>query len=88
VDQREVAERLHLPFPLLSDFHLELATALSLPTFRVESMTLLKRMTMILHSSVVEHVFYPIFPPDRDAAQVIAWLKQQREADGAPRTRK
>jgi peroxiredoxin len=73
-----VVERLHLPFPLLSDNTLGFATALALPTFTVEidgeRATLLKRLTMIIAGSRIEHVFYPVFPPDSDAAKVIAWL--------------
>lgn len=72
--QREAAERLHLPFDLLSDDDLKFATALRLPTFETAGMTLLKRLTMILRDGAVEHVFYPVFPPDRNAEDVIAWL--------------
>ena len=72
--QREAAGRLHLPFPLLSDADLTLANALNLPLLDAAGMTLLKRLTMILRDGVVEHVFYPVFPPDRNAADVIAWL--------------
>jgi peroxiredoxin len=73
--QREVAQRLHLPFPLLSDARLEVQRALRLPTFSVDGMTLLKRLTMVLDDGVIGKVFYPVFPPDRSAAQVIAWLQ-------------
>lgn len=76
--QREVAERLHLPFPLLSDDHLALTHALRLPTFTVEDMELVKRLTLIVHDGVIEHVFYPVFPPDRSAADVVEWLRQHR----------
>ena len=72
--QREVAERLHLPFELLSDAKLELTRALELPTFEVAGMTLIKRLTMILRDGAIEHVFYPVFPPDRNAGVVLAWL--------------
>ncbi len=72
--QQEAADRLHLPFPLLSDGHLEFAHALSLPTFEVDGMTLLKRCTLIVDDGRVTHVFYPVFPPDRNAGDVIAWL--------------
>jgi peroxiredoxin len=74
-DQREVAQRLHLPFGLLSDARLEVQRALNLPTFRVDGMTLLKRLTMVLDDGVITKVFYPVFPPDRSAAEVIAWLR-------------
>ncbi len=72
--QREAAERLHLPFPLLSDEDLLFARAMKLPTFETSGMTLLKRLTLIVREGVVEHVFYPVFPPDRNSAAVIAWL--------------
>ncbi len=72
--QREAANRLHLPFPILSDEHLTLTGALRLPTFETSGMTLLKRMTLVIHNGKIEHVFYPIFPPDRNASDVIAWL--------------
>jgi peroxiredoxin len=73
-DQREAVARLHLPFPLVSDADLALARALRLPTFEVEGMTLLKRLTLIVRAGRVAHVFYPVFPPDRNAADVVAWL--------------
>ena len=72
--QREAAERLHLPFPLLSDADLSLTRALRLPTFEAGGMVLLKRLTLALRDGVVERVFYPVFPPDRSAAEVAAWL--------------
>jgi len=72
--QREAAHRLRLPFPLLSDCKLLLTRAMNLPTFRVLDMVLLKRFTLILRDGKVEHVFYPVFPPDRNARDVIAWL--------------
>lgn len=77
--QREAAERLHLPFPILSDAALHLTTALRLPTFQVHGMTLLKRLTLIIDHGTVEHVFYPVFPPDEDAAKVAAWLRRASE---------
>jgi peroxiredoxin len=72
--QREAAERLHLPFALLSDAALELTKALRLPTFEVAGQTLLKRFTLVLAVGRIEHVFYPVFPPDRHAEEVLAWL--------------
>ena len=72
--QTEVANRLHLPFPILSDKKLELTKALRLPTFETQGMTLLKRLTLVIVSGTVRHVFYPVFPPDRNASEVIAWL--------------
>jgi peroxiredoxin len=74
-DQREVVERLHLPFSLLSDAGLALKEALNLPTFTVDGMVLLKRLTMVIDGGVIGKVFYPVFPPDRSAAEVIAWLR-------------
>jgi len=73
--QREAAERLHLPFPLLSDAALRLTTALQLPAMLVEGATLLQRMTLIIRDGVITHVFYPVFPPDRNATEVLAWLR-------------
>jgi len=75
-DQREAAERLRLPFELLSDAGLDLARALRLPTFRFESSTLLKRLTLVVRNGVIEHVFYPVFPPDRHAEEVVGWLSK------------
>jgi peroxiredoxin len=72
--QREVVERLHLPFELLSDVELTFAHALHLPTFEVEGMILLKRLTLIIVDGRIEKVFYPVFPPNENAAAVIAWL--------------
>ncbi|CAA9271283.1 MAG: Alkyl hydroperoxide reductase subunit C-like protein [uncultured Acetobacteraceae bacterium] len=78
--QREAAERLHLPFALLSDKRLDLARAMRLPTFEAGGMVLLKRLTLVLRDGAVERVFYPVFPPDRSAADVAAWLS----GDGRP----
>ncbi len=74
--QREAAERLHLPFELLSDSEFALTDALRLPTFDFEGVRLLKRLTLVVRSGQVEHVFYPIFPPDRHAEEVLTWLSQ------------
>jgi peroxiredoxin len=76
--QQEAAARLHLPFPLLSDERLALATTLDLPTFQVDGMTLIKRLTLVIDDGVIETVFYPVFPPDADAANVAAWLREHR----------
>jgi peroxiredoxin len=73
-DQHAFTEREHMPYPLLSDPQLRLAEALGLPTFEVGELTLYKRLTLVAREGVVERVFYPIFPPDRDAANVVAWL--------------
>jgi peroxiredoxin len=73
--QREAAQRLHLPFPVLSDVGLQLAGAIKLPTFAVAGMTLYKRMALIIDDGVIAKVFYPVFPPDKNAEEVIAWLR-------------
>ncbi len=73
--QREAAERLHLPFAILSDAKLAFARALGLPTFSVAGMTLLKRMALVIDDGVIVKVFYPVFPPDKNAAEVVAWLR-------------
>lgn len=72
--QREAASRLHLPFTLLADPHRALATAIRLPTFAAAGHTLLKRLTLVIDDGRVTKVFYPVFPPDRSAAAVVAWL--------------
>jgi peroxiredoxin len=76
--QREAVARLHLPFELLSDARLAFARALRLPTFEVASMILIKRLTLVIKDGVIERVFYPVFPPDKNAADVIAWLSRHR----------
>ncbi|WP_233284849.1 peroxiredoxin [Agrobacterium tumefaciens] len=73
--QKEAADRLHLPFLLLSDKSLSLANALNLPTFEVGGLTLLKRLTMIIEDGRIKHIFYPVHSPDTNADAVIAWLK-------------
>ena len=85
-DQRELAEQLHLPFPVLSDAELRLAEALRLPTFAAAGHVLLKRTTWVQRDGVIEHVFYPVFPPDRNAGDVLAWLEAglARHAGGTP----
>jgi peroxiredoxin len=75
-DQREAAARLHLPFELLSDAKLDFANALRLPTFQVEAATLIKRLTLVVLDGRIEKIFYPVFPPDRHAEEVLAWLAQ------------
>jgi peroxiredoxin len=80
--QREAADRLHLPFAILSDEHLALTRAMNLPTFETSGMTLLKRFTLVIDDGKVEHVFYPVFPPDRSAADVIEWLSQRSSSAG------
>lgn len=72
--QQEVAQRLHLPFALLADPGLELGAALRLPTFAFGGEQLYRRLTLVVAGGAVEHAFYPVFPPDGHAAEVIAWL--------------
>ncbi len=72
--QRAAAERLPLPFALLSDDRLALTRALGLPTLQVNGLTLLKRLTLVLRDGAIEHVFYPVFPPHGHAEEVLAWL--------------
>ena len=75
--QQEAATRLHLPFAILSDEKLALTKALRLPTFTVAGMTLLKRMALVIDDGSISKAFYPVFPPDRSAAEVIAWLQSK-----------
>lgn len=77
-EQSEFARREHIPFPLLSDSGLELAARLALPTFEAGGMTLYRRLTLVAEGGTIVKAFYPVFPPDRDAAAVLGWL-------GAPR---
>ena len=74
-EQREFAEREHIPFPLLSDTELKLRDALGLPTFEADGMTLYKRLTLVADGSKIVKTFYPVFPPDRNAAEVLTWLR-------------
>jgi len=76
--QREAAERLHLPFAILSDAGLRFTRALRLPTFAVDGMTLQKRMVLVIDDGVIAKAFYPVFPPDESAAAVAAWLRASR----------
>jgi peroxiredoxin len=75
--QQEAATRLHLPFALLSDEKLALTKALNLPTFTTAGMTLLKRMALVIDDGVIAKAFYPVFPPDKSAAEVIEWLQSK-----------
>jgi len=75
--QQEVVERLRLPFSMLSDAQLALTNALNLPTFEVNGLTLIKRLTLVVHGGAIEHVFYPVFPPNTHAEVVIAWLQER-----------
>lgn len=75
--QQEMADRLHLPFAVLSDVGLVLTRAMRLPTMEVNGTTLLKRLTMVVNGGVIEQVFYPVFPPDAAAATVLDWLRHR-----------
>jgi peroxiredoxin len=91
-EQREFAEREHIPFPLLSDSELKLTGALRLPTFAVEGMTFYRRLTLVAETDRIVKVFYPVFPPDRDAAEALGWLEagaanRWRRWDSNPRAR-
>jgi peroxiredoxin len=79
-DQVEFADRVHLPYPVLSDPALRLADALRLPTFAVAGMRLYRRLTLVASERRIVKVFYPVFPPDRNASEVLSWL-----ADWAPK---
>ena len=74
-DQVEFIEREHIPYAVVSDPDLRLAAALDLPTFEIAGMRLYRRITLIVQAGTIEHVFYPVFPPDRNAADVVAWLQ-------------
>jgi peroxiredoxin len=76
--QRELVDRLHLPFAVLSDHERRLTGALRLPTFEVGGETLLKRLTLVIRDGSIEHVWYPVFPPDTHAADVLRWLAERR----------
>ncbi|ERT07500.1 ahpC/TSA family protein [Lyngbya aestuarii BL J] len=75
--QQEAVERLHLPFELLSDADFILTNSLKLPTFEVEGKRLIKRLTLIADNGKIVKVFYPVFPPDKNAQEVMEWLVQK-----------
>ena len=76
--QQEAVARLHLPFAILSDEKLALTRALNLPTFTVAGMTLLKRMAWVIDDGMITKVFYPVFPPDKSAEEVVAWVQASK----------
>jgi peroxiredoxin len=78
--QQEAVSRLHLPFALLSDAELAFTHALRLPTFDVAGMTLIKRLTLVAVRGVIVKVFYPVFPPDQNATEVLTWLSAHRDS--------
>ena len=75
--QQEFAERTHLPYPPLSDSRLELTLSLRLPTFEAQGMTLIKRLTLVVSGGTIEKVFYPVFPPDKNAEEVLEYLRSR-----------
>jgi peroxiredoxin len=80
-EQREFAEREQIPFPLLSDDSLQLASSLRLPTFEAGGMTLYKRLSFVAEGGRIAKVSYPVFPPDRDAGEVLAWLRERSRVE-------
>src|SRR2546427_239228 len=78
--QKEMVPRLHVPFEVLSDPDLAFVHALRLPTFEVAGMTLVKRLTLVISRGHIEKVFYPVFPPDKHAAEVMEWLRSHPSA--------
>src|SRR5215472_14562241 len=76
--QREAADRLHLPYPLLSDQHLELTRAIRLPTLHVACQVLTKRLTLVVRAGRILHVFYPVFPPNKDAEHTLSWVTENQ----------
>lgn len=79
--QQEAVERLHLPFPLISDSDLIFTKSLKLPTFIIQKMELIKRLTLVCISGKIKKVFYPVFPPDKNAEEVMGWIGQQGGVD-------
>jgi peroxiredoxin len=80
--QKEVMERLHLPFEILSDADFKFTHALNLPTFVFEGVTLDKRLTLVIKDGKIEKVFYPVFPTDKHGEQIVAWLKRKQGIAG------
>lgn len=77
--QREARDRLHLPFQLLSDTSLQLKASLQLPTFTTAGMELFKRLTLIAEQGKIRKIFYPVFPPNQNADDVLAWLREDAQ---------
>jgi peroxiredoxin len=80
VERLHLLERLHLPFAILSDADLRLTRALGLPTFEAAGRTLMRRLTLVVRDGMIEHLWYPVFPPDRHGAEVLDWLRKQPAA--------
>ena len=79
-EQQDFARREHMPFPVIADPDRLLGAELRLPTFEFQGLELYRRVTLILEHGRIAEVFYPVFPPDRNAADVVAWLGERREA--------
>jgi peroxiredoxin len=77
VVQKEFVQRNHITFPILGDFRYELTNRLSLPTFEFEGERLIKRMAFFINAGKIQKVFYPVFPPDKNAEEVLAWLARR-----------
>jgi peroxiredoxin len=76
-DQEEFAERNHMPFPVVSDPERRLGSALDLPTFEIAGLTLYKRLTLVAEDARIVKVFYPVFPPNANAGDVLRWLQNR-----------
>jgi len=83
-DQVEFAERNRMPFPVIADPERRLGAVLGLPTFDVEGLTLYKRLALVAENARIVKVFYPVFPPDRNAADVLEWLRARRASSANP----
>lgn len=78
--QKEFVQRNHIPFPILSDSNYEFTNELNLPTFEFDGVTLIKRMAFVIHHAKIQKVFYPVFPPDKNADEVLTWLENKHRA--------
>jgi peroxiredoxin len=76
-EQVEFAARTHMPYPVIADPELRLRDSLGLPAFEIAGMTLYKRLALVAEQGIVVKAFYPVFPPDRNAADVVDWLAQR-----------
>jgi peroxiredoxin len=80
-EQRDFAGREHVPYPLLNDSEFRLAEKLRLPTFDANGVRYYRRLTFVAETGRITKVFYPVFPPQDNAAEVIAWLRSDGEGD-------
>ena len=74
-DLKEMTNRLKIPYDIISDANLQFANLIKLPTFKVDEKVFIKRLTLIIQSSIIIKVFYPVFPPDLHVKDVINWLE-------------